>query len=164
MDLKVVVPTFNAARWIRTCLLSIVRQRFRDFTCLVIDDASQDDTWNIIQSLDFLDERFLMMRNSTNLGPLANTYNGFERLGCRRDPESVLTIVDGDDRLAHDGAFGVVEKAYAGDSNLLMTYGNYANDTEPSVGKCGEFPESVISGRNFRNHLACVSCLRTFKA
>lgn len=164
MNFKVVVPTYNAAPWIGACLLSIVRQRFRNFECLVIDDASTDGTLDAINRLDFLDERFLVMRNPANAGPLANTYNGFERLGCRRDPEAILTIVDGDDRLAHDGAFDVVRHAYESDPNLLMTYGNYANDTDLSRGKCSAFPGDIIAGRHFRHHPACVSCLRTFKA
>lgn len=164
IKLKVVVPTFNAERWITDCLRSIATQRFKAFECLVIDDASEDKTFEVINGLKFLDERFLVMRNSVNVGPLANTYNGFERLGCRRDPEAVLTIVDGDDRLAHDGAFDVVRSAYESDPTLLMTYGDYANDYDPRVGKCGSFPADVIANRSFRRHPACVSCLRTFKA
>lgn len=164
MRLKIVVPTFNAAPWISACLRSIVTQKFKTFECLVIDDASQDGTYDVIKSLNFLDERFLVMRNSVNVGPLANTYNGFDRLGCRRDPDSVLTIVDGDDRLAHDSAFDIVKSAYEKDPNLLMTYGNYVNDTDMRFGRCSAFPPDVIAGRHFRHHPACVSCLRTFKA
>lgn len=164
MKLKILVPAFNAKQWITDCLLSIVNQKFKAYECLIIDDASTDGTFDVINNLKFLDERFLAMRNSVNVGPLANTYNGFERLGCRRDPEAILTIVDGDDRLAHNGALDVVKNAYDADPGLLMTYGNYSDDKSPDVGKCGAFPPDIIASRQFRTHPACVSCLRTFKA
>lgn len=163
MLLKVVVPTYNAAKWIEECLRSISAQQYGKFECLVIDDASTDGTFETIAKLS-LDERFTILRNPTNIGPLANTWFGFERLGCRFDAEAVLTIVDGDDRLAHDRAFDVVKNAYDSDSSLLMTYGNYANDQTPQVGMCGRFDDVTILTRSFRKSHCCVSCLRTFKA
>jgi glycosyltransferase involved in cell wall biosynthesis len=162
--LKVVVPTYNAEPWIERCLRSIASQSFTDFECLVIDDASTDGTFAVLGKLDFLDERFFVMRNPENRGPLANTWHGFERLGCRSDPEAVLTIVDGDDYLVRTDAFGLIMKTYGSDPTLLMTYGNYANDTDPSRGRCEPFPTDVIAKRAFREHRCVVSCLRTCKA
>lgn len=160
---RVVVPTYNAAPWIETCLRSIQDQSYSNFECLVIDDASTDKTFEVLSKLK-LDERFTILRNPVNLGPLANTWHGFERLGCRKTENAILTIVDGDDRLAHDNAFLTVAKVYESDPSLLMTYGNYANDLEPSVGCCGRFDAGTIERRDFRKDRACVSCLRTFKA
>lgn len=160
---KIIVPTYNSAPWIEGCLRSIAEQTHREFECLVIDDASTDSTLEVLAGLR-LDERFTILRNPVNLGPLANTWFGFERLGCRRDLEAVLTIVDGDDRLAHSRAFEIVRGAYETDPNLLLTYGNYANDRSPDIGMCGRFNDATIQQRNFRKVDCCVSCLRTFKA
>lgn len=160
---RVVVPTYNAAPWIEACLRSIQTQSHSNFECLVIDDASIDATFEVLSKLK-LDERFTILRNPVNLGPLANTWHGFERLGCRKTENAVLTIVDGDDSLAHDRAFATVAKHYESDPNLLMTYGNYACDVAPLVGMCGRFKETTVQRRDFRKDHACVSCLRTFKA
>lgn len=162
--MKIVVPVYNGAAWIERCLRSIERQKFRDYECLVIDDASTDETFAVMCDMN-LDDRFIVMRNPKNVGPLANTWNGFERAGCRRGSgEEILTIVDGDDWLAHDDALGVVDRAYRSDPKLLMTYGNYANDTSPTRGVCDPFPQHVVASRGFRRHPCVVSCLRTFKA
>ena len=162
--LKVVVPTYNAERWIARCLRSIATQSFKNFECLVIDDASTDDTFNVLNGLNFLDDRFVVMRNPENLGPLANTWGGFERLGCRRDPEVVLTLVDGDDHLARIDAFDIIARAYAADPSLLMTYGNYVNDDDRSRGRCEAFPADVVAKRDFRKYRCVVQHLRTCKA
>lgn len=162
--MKILVPAYNAAQWIERCLRSIASQQHEDFECLVIDDASTDDTFAVAASMQ-LDDRFCVVRNPRNVGPLANTWAGFERMGCRRcDPECVLTIVDGDDWLAHDLALAVPARLYAEDPELLMTYGNYANDDSPGTGRCDPFPEHVIRSGGFREHHCVVSCLRTFKA
>lgn len=40
----VIIPTFNGAHLLPTCLDSVLRQTFRDFEIVVVDDASTDDT------------------------------------------------------------------------------------------------------------------------
>ena len=40
----VLMTGYNAAQWIDKAILSLRRQRYCDFTCVIIDDASTDDT------------------------------------------------------------------------------------------------------------------------
>lgn len=160
---KIVVPVYNASPWIERCLASIQKQSHANFECIVIDDASTDATFDI--ACKAADKRFTIMRRGRNWGPLANTWDGFRRLGVEKDAESVLTVVDGDDWLAHAGALARVAKSYDANRALLLTYGNYANDVSPTVGQCGRFSPETIAARDFRRDAnACISCLRTFKA
>ena len=45
---SVVVPTYNRAHLLRTCLESIARQTYRDFEIVVVDDGSADNTAEVV--------------------------------------------------------------------------------------------------------------------
>jgi len=42
--LSVIVPVYNAAGFLDRCLASLAASEFRDYECIVVDDASTDDT------------------------------------------------------------------------------------------------------------------------
>jgi glycosyltransferase involved in cell wall biosynthesis len=50
------MPAYNAASFIRDAIESILGQSWTNFELLIYDDASTDDTVNIIES--FRDKRF----------------------------------------------------------------------------------------------------------
>ena len=47
----VAVPTFNRARLLKICLESILNQTYSDFRVLVLDNASTDDTQDVVDSI-----------------------------------------------------------------------------------------------------------------
>ena len=52
MDSKlvsVIIPAYNAEEYLKETLDSLMRQRFKDFEIIVIDDGSEDSTWEIIK-------------------------------------------------------------------------------------------------------------------
>lgn len=65
-QVSVVLPTFNRARELRRSIHSVLSQTFRDFELIVIDDASTDDTEEVMKGID--DGRLRYERLSTNLG------------------------------------------------------------------------------------------------
>ena len=79
VKLKIVVPTYNTESWIERCLSSISSQVFKDWECVIINDASTDRTGRVIDSLDFVteDKRFRVVHNDTNVKALKNIVDGF---------------------------------------------------------------------------------------
>lgn len=59
---SVLLPTFNAEDTIRAALDSMLRQTFRDFELVVVDDGSSDSTPEIIDSYAARDERVRLER------------------------------------------------------------------------------------------------------
>lgn len=70
----VLMPCFNAERYLRESISSLQRQTFRDFELIVIDDASTDDSAAILSEIAASDPRIVVFRNNENLG-LASTRN-----------------------------------------------------------------------------------------
>ena len=69
---SVILPAYNAERFIHTAIKSILDQTFTDFELLVIDDGSADATAGIVKS--FADQRIKYIANEKNSG-LAYTLN-----------------------------------------------------------------------------------------
>jgi glycosyltransferase involved in cell wall biosynthesis len=66
--LSIVMPAYNAARFIERAIDSILAQTFADFELVIIDDASTDNTWQLINKHAATDPRVRPFRNERNLG------------------------------------------------------------------------------------------------
>src|SRR3989338_3475720 len=64
--ISVVVPAFNAERYIGAAIQSVLSQSYQDFELIVVDDGSQDDTGRIVHAIH--DDRIRYVRKE-NGGP-----------------------------------------------------------------------------------------------
>jgi glycosyl transferase family 2 len=62
----VLLPVYNAARYVGDAVRSVLAQTFGDFELLVIDDGSTDASAEVVQS--YSDSRIRFVRNERNLG------------------------------------------------------------------------------------------------
>ena len=69
-ELSVCIPTYNAARFLPDAIGSVMRQGLDDFEILIIDNASEDETQQLIASL--INPHIRYIRNDTNIGSCAN--------------------------------------------------------------------------------------------
>lgn len=68
------MPAYNAESFIGESIQSILDQSFKDFIFLIIDDASEDKTVDIILKFQQKDSRIQLLKNEKNLG-VAGTLN-----------------------------------------------------------------------------------------
>ncbi len=69
---SVVIPTYNYARYLPEAVESVLAQDFRDFELLVADDASPDDTAEVMAEYVRRDPRVRFVRHEKNLGMVEN--------------------------------------------------------------------------------------------
>ncbi len=74
--LTVLMPVYNAEKFLSEAIESILNQTFTDFEFLIIDDGSTDSTTNIIES--YTDSRIRLFKNQKNLGISAALNKGIE--------------------------------------------------------------------------------------
>ncbi|CAN5189729.1 hypothetical protein BH10PSE11_BH10PSE11_07990 [soil metagenome] len=60
---SVIMPFRNARQYLREAIDSVLRQTFKDFELLLIDDFSQDDSRSICESYATADSRVRLLRN-----------------------------------------------------------------------------------------------------
>ncbi len=66
----VCLPTFNKARYLPAAIESVLTQEFHDYELLIVNDASPDQTEEIVRG--FEDSRIRYVRNPQNLGLVEN--------------------------------------------------------------------------------------------
>jgi glycosyltransferase involved in cell wall biosynthesis len=160
----VIIPSYNNATWYTKNLDSVINQEYENYRIIYIDDNSSDGT--VSKVAQYIKDkgcaaRCTLIANKSNAGAMANIYNAVHT--CAHDDEIVITL-DGDDWLAHNGVFEVINKAYA-DPQVWMTYGNYTHWPQQSFGStCGELPQVVIDQHAYRRYPWKTSHLRTFYA
>ncbi|MGH7100235.1 MAG: glycosyltransferase family 2 protein, partial [Stellaceae bacterium] len=74
VTVSVLMPAFNASRFIRQSIASVLGQTFEDFELLVIDDGSTDDTVAMVEQMR--DPRLRLLPNPRNLGIVASLNRG----------------------------------------------------------------------------------------
>jgi hypothetical protein len=89
----VVVTARNEAAHIRDCLMSVQRQTWGDWECIVVDDASTDATLDVAVEMA-ADARFVVVHLEDNAGLAAARNEGLARARGR-----YATFLDADDHL-----------------------------------------------------------------
>ena len=62
MKISVVIPVYNVVRFLPACLDSLLAQTFRSWTCLLVDDESDDGSSEICRDYADRDPRFVVRR------------------------------------------------------------------------------------------------------
>jgi glycosyltransferase involved in cell wall biosynthesis len=65
---SVILPVYNASRFLEQCLESITSQTLTELEIICIDDCSTDNSLQILQAFQAKDNRIKIIRQSTNLG------------------------------------------------------------------------------------------------
>ena len=95
--ISVIVPMFNAALYIKTCIESVLNQDYVDFELLLIDDGSLDDTVAICKYYANCDTRVKLICHGENRGV------SFARnTGLQQASGDWIAFVDADDKVSHD--------------------------------------------------------------
>ncbi len=89
-SVSVIVPSYNAERFIRRCVDSVLSQTFADFELIVIDNYSQDSTLSILN--DYSDSRIRIFQVQNN-GVIAVSRN----LGITNAEGEFVAFLDADD-------------------------------------------------------------------
>ena len=75
---SVLMPVYNSSQYLSEAMTSILEQTYANFEFLIIDDASNDDSWAILQRFAATDTRVRIFRNDKNCG-VPRSRNAFEK-------------------------------------------------------------------------------------
>ncbi|MDW7773849.1 MAG: glycosyltransferase family 2 protein [Desulfobulbaceae bacterium] len=73
---SVIMPAYNSAGTLKEAIDSVLNQSFKDFELIICNDASTDETKNILNNIQ--DDRIRVIHNSSNLGQGPSRDRAFE--------------------------------------------------------------------------------------
>ena len=143
IKISVIIPVFNVERYLSRCLDSVINQTFKDFECILIDDASSDDSLIICKKYASKDNRFKVIIKTKNEGlPKAR------KTGLDNAMTSFITYVDSDDWLEINAIELLYKKKEESNADIVranfkyyfnnytkilnMNYSSY-NDADPLI-------------------------------
>ena len=87
---NIIVPVFNAEKYLAKCLSSIVKQSYKNFQVKVVDDCSTDSSYEVASTIWANFKNFKIYRNKRRLGALNNIS---KLLSLRiKDPSKTIDI------------------------------------------------------------------------
>jgi len=89
---SVVMPAYNAEKYIAEAIKSILAQSFKNFELLIVDDSSTDDTWKVAKLYEAIDRRIVLLSNTRNLKSSRTMNRAFKLCKGR-----YIAVMDNDD-------------------------------------------------------------------
>ena len=124
--ISVIIPVYNVAAYVEQCLLSVMRQTFPATECIIVDDASPDDS--IARCKRLIEEyngptHFTILHHAYNRGISATRNTGTDAA-----TSAYIYYVDSDDEMTQDCLEKLVSPII-NDDTIEMVMGAYKVDT-----------------------------------
>jgi len=89
---SVIIPNYNNEKYLEECIQSVLNQTYKNIEVLIIDDASTDNSIEVIQKYIKLSPSIRLIRNSENLGVSKNRHKAIMKAKGK-----YITTLDSDD-------------------------------------------------------------------
>ena len=111
--LSIIIPVYNAERYLPETLRSILEQSFNDYEVILVDDGSKDNSFNVCREIAAVDDR-LKVFHKENSG-VSNTRN----FGLERATGDYVYFMDSDDLLHPQFLELMMGEAIKADADLV---------------------------------------------
>lgn len=112
--ITVVLPIYNVAKWLDTCIQSIVQQTYRNLQIILVDDGSTDESPTICERWAAKDNRInVVHQQNAGLSAARNT-------GLRLRKGEYVCFVDSDDYVEHNYVERMLNTARAEQADMVV--------------------------------------------
>lgn len=153
---SVVIPAYNAEKYIADAVCSVTAQTERDIEILIVDDCSTDTTADICRTLAASDDRIRIITNEKNSGV------SFSRnVGVAAAVGDYVAFLDSDDKWREDKlAFQLKETATHPECAIFFTASSFTDEDGVPFNYIFNVPETVDFKALLRqNVISCSSVM-----
>ncbi len=133
---SIIIPAYNAEKYIGECIDSVLNQSYSNIQLLVIDDGSVDKTSEISNGFSSKDHRITVIRKAN--GGVSSARN----LGIKEAKGDYICFVDADDILPLDSLESLVNALHASDADAVFGNCSYLFDGGSSFERVPKFQEN----------------------
>ncbi len=113
-DVSVVVPMYNAGKFIRPCVGSALNQTMKNIEVIIVDDRSTDNSLNLCREIYGGNERVKIFQQPVNHGPGAA-----RNRGIREASGEYIAFLDSDDEIMPEQLQKMFSAAKEHDADVL---------------------------------------------
>jgi len=148
-EVSIIIPAFNKAAYLSDCLDSVLNQSFKSLEVICIDDASEDQSGEILRNYANRDSRLRVIKNSENLGP------GLSRnIGIETAKGKFLRFVDADDLLPQKSIETLHVRATEDDVDLVKgSLATFCGDDSSTYQEVSTVPDKIRTNLSIEEHL-----------
>ena len=119
---SVIIPLYNAEKYIGECLDSLLAQTFQNFEVIVVDDCSTDSSPSIVENYrEKFGDRLIFIKRKKNFGGAAMSRNMGISLACGE----YIQLLDNDDLLTKTALEELYTAAKESDADIVYTSARY---------------------------------------
>jgi hypothetical protein len=123
--ISVIIPNYNGARFLKDCLNSIREQSYRDFEVIIVDNASKDESLDILKS-DYPKTKVVL--NKSNLG-----FVGANNEGYKQAQGEYVLFLNNDIKLDKDCFKYLLEKIEANKKEIGVVFSKILRMDQPKI-------------------------------
>lgn len=142
--ISVVVPMYNAEKFIDKCLIHLVRQTYTDLEIILVDDGSKDNTVKVCEKYAKADKRIKIVKQK-NAGPSVASNTGLDNASG-----TYIHFHDHDDFVNLDYFEKMADAAALTDADILCGEVNQPEYNFPVFDRieiCTELKDKVLTTR-----------------
>lgn len=136
-----IVPVYNVEDYVEECLQSILKQRYKDFEIIIVDDGGTDKSYDKCANVAQTDARIKIIRQQNKgLGEARNT-------GIRGARGEYLIFVDSDDFWLGDNCLNEIDAALVDSKCNVLCFRakTFDNQTKKFAAWINKYPKNINS-------------------
>ena len=145
-----IISSYNNSPYIKKNLDSILKQNYKLWRIIYIDDNSSDNTYDLVN--DYIKKnnlylKFTLIKNNKNMKQAYSRYIGYNLV----DDDEIVCFLDGDDWLYDNCVLEKLNTEYM--SDILLTFGSYCefrDGKNSKIRKAVDYNENIKEQCKFR--------------
>lgn len=134
---SIIIPVYNVSNYIEGCLLSVLKQTYPHIECIIVDDATPDDSIKKCEQIIAAYQgpiRFFILQHEKNKG-----LSAARNTGTNVTKGDYIFFLDSDDEITPDCIEKLVTPILK-DNSIEMVQGNFV-----WIRKSGDFPPPTLN-------------------
>lgn len=144
--LSIIVPAFNAEKYINRCINSVLRQTYRNIELIVVNDCSTDNTKEILEKLSYEDGRVKVIHLDFNVGIHAARVTGLNIANGE-----YIGFIDSDDWIDVNAYKHMLSQAQDNQADIVICGTDKLNENGKFLGTHIKFINREIHTENILN-------------
>ena len=164
--IAVVMPVYNAEKFLKVSIDSVLNQDFKDIKLICVNDGSKDNCDKILDEYVSLDDRVVVITNKKNKGASFSRNAGLDYIYKNLPDVEYISLIDADDKIEPDTYSKAYEEAKKVDADILnfnflpSTYWEYKTEANSSpIDYDGNCLDAIFEHKEFYTFVVCWSKL-----